>query len=59
MKKKIISCILACTMGLGLLVGCGPSDNGGATAADTATQDSSSAETDTAAETAEADTAGG
>ena len=59
MKKKIISCILACTMGLGLLVGCGSSDNGGATAADTATQDSSSAETDTAAETAEADTAGG
>ena len=59
MKKKIISCILACTMGLGLLAGCGSSDNGGTTAEDTATQDSSAAETDTVAETAEADTAGG
>lgn len=54
MKKKIISCILACTMGLGLLAGCGSSDNGGSAAADTTT-DSSAAET----ETAEADTAGG
>ena len=68
MKKKIISCILACTMGLGLLAGCGSSDNGGSAAAGTTTDSSAetetaeteTAETETAeTETAEADTAGG
>ena len=56
MKKKIISCILACTMSIGLLAGCGSTNNGGETDSSTV---STETEEDTSAEMTETAEANG